>query len=53
MDKGALVFAPEDRDEYVRTANEEWASQLPPGAPWYLQPGALDRELAKVGAYEG
>uniref|UniRef100_A0A7S0YGY9 Uncharacterized protein n=1 Tax=Hemiselmis tepida TaxID=464990 RepID=A0A7S0YGY9_9CRYP len=51
LDKGPFVFAPEDRDEYVRPANEEWAAQLPPGAPWYLQPGALDRELAKVGAY--
>ncbi|EKX44361.1 hypothetical protein GUITHDRAFT_109811 [Guillardia theta CCMP2712] len=51
LDKGALVYAPADTDEYVQFHDESWAKQLPPGAPWYLQPGALDRELAKIGAY--
>mmetsp|Transcript_46727 Transcript_46727/g.93587 ORF Transcript_46727/g.93587 Transcript_46727/m.93587 type:complete len:243 (-) Transcript_46727:305-1033(-) len=52
LDKGALIYAPEDIDDYIQVQDESWAKQLPPGAPWYLQPGALDRELAKVGAYQ-
>mmetsp|Transcript_37000 Transcript_37000/g.57875 ORF Transcript_37000/g.57875 Transcript_37000/m.57875 type:complete len:248 (-) Transcript_37000:104-847(-) len=51
LDKGALIYAPEDIDDYIQFQDESWAEQLPPGAPWYLQPGALDRELAKLGAY--
>ena len=51
LDKGALIYAPEDIDEYILEHDESWAKQLPPGSPWYLQPGALDRELAKIGAY--
>jgi hypothetical protein len=51
LDKGALIYAPEDTDEYIQLQDESWAKELPAGAPWYLQPGALDRELAKIGAY--
>jgi hypothetical protein len=51
LDKGALIYAPEDRDEYITYADEEWAKQLPAGSPWYLHPGALDRELAKMGVH--
>ncbi|KAJ1470271.1 hypothetical protein T484DRAFT_1980439 [Baffinella frigidus] len=51
LDKGALIYAPEDSDEYIQLQDESWAKELPAGAPWYLQPGALDRELAKIGAY--
>jgi hypothetical protein len=51
LDKGALIYAPEDTNEYIQLQDESWAKELPAGAPWYLQPGALDRELAKIGAY--
>jgi len=51
LDKGALIYAPEDTEEYILEHDESWAKELPPGSPWYLQPGALDRELAKIGAY--
>ena len=51
LDKGALIYAPEDSDEYIMHHDESCAKELPPGSPWYLQPGALDRELAKIGAY--
>ncbi len=51
LDKGSLIYAPEDRDEYITHADEEWAKDLPAGSPWYLHPGALDRELAKMGVH--
>jgi hypothetical protein len=51
LDKGSLIYAPEDRDEYITHADEDWVKDLPAGSPWYLHPGALDRELAKMGVH--